>query len=322
MTIKKISISVLIVFLIVFSLLVLFQFFSRSYIDIFYLQDQFYSQDLKHTKKIFIVGSSETAVLNNTHINNYFKTNEGSLFDVYNLSVASDQPSARLQTIEKIIKMKPDVIIYGVGYRDFANQFTLIKQKNDVLNQLLPDPQSRFDSFLKHTNSEFDLIKSPKFVTEKVLDAIINNIKHNNPEQLEETITQPKTPFYKYKKEHGQINQKITVVESIGHLDIPAVNDEVIALKKIITRLQENNIKIILFTTPYSKPFFNNLNDHNRDTFEQILVDLSDEYDISIYRLHDKYQDLDVWNDYNHIAMNPASIIFTEDIEEIISKEI
>lgn len=320
MTSKKIIASISIAFIITFSSLLVFQFFSRSYVDVFRLQDEFYSKELGAKKKIFIVGSSESAVLNNTHINEYLKKN-GHDYDVYNLSLPSDQPSSRLQTIDKIIKLKPDVVIYGVGYRDFANQFTLIHQQNENLNVLLPNPQNLFNSIIHQTNSNLDLIKSPKFVTEKVLDTIVNDIaKKNNVKNYDKI--QPKTPFYKFSKESKVINQKIDTVEPIGYIDSSETNDEVIALNQIINKLKNNNIEIVLFTTPYSRIFFDNLSDHNKNTFDNILTDILNKHNIPIYRLEDNYADLNIWYDYNHVAMNPHAIIFTHDIEEILVKVI
>ncbi len=320
MSSKRIILCVLIAFLISFFILLSFQNLSRSYVDLFYLQDQFYSKELDSKHPIFIIGSSEAAVLNNTHINEYLKIN-GYNYDVYNLSLPSDQPSTRLQTIEKIIRLKPEFVFYGVGFRDFANQFTLIQQKQPKPDSPLPDPQNEFDRFLENINSHFDIVKSPKFITEKVLDTIINNIS-GKKKQTNELKTQPKTPFYHYTIEHEKIDQKIGTTEPIGLIDPPDTNDEVIAMKEIIKKLKDNNVKVVIFTTPYAKVFFENLSENNKSTFEIIIKDLAKEYSVPTYQFHDRYVDLNIWNNYNHIAMSPEAIIFTNDVEKMILQEV
>lgn len=317
-SLKKTISCVIIAFLISFFALLAFQHLSRSYVDIFYLQDQFYSQKLDSEDTIFILGSSESAVLNNTRINEHLRNN-GYKYDVYNLVVPSDQPSTRLQTIEKIIKLNPKVVFYGVGFRDFANQFTIIQQKQLASDNPLPDPQKEFNRFIANINSHYDIVRSPKFVTAKMLDVIINTASEKKKDDM--VITQPKTPFYRYTEDDMKINQNINTIESIGMIDPPVTNDEAIALNEIINRLKSNNIKVVVFTTPYAKIFFDNLNDYNKSSFEAILNELAED-DVPIYQFHDKYTDLNIWNDYNHIAIAPEAIIFTNDVEKMITTEV
>ena len=45
------------------------------------------------------------------------------------------------------------------------------------------------------------------------------------------------------------------------------------------------------------------------------------QFDIPVFFLHEKYADMNIWKDRLHIANNPKSIIFTEDIfEKIVYK--
>ena len=46
------------------------------------------------------------------------------------------------------------------------------------------------------------------------------------------------------------------------------------------------------------------------------------EYDLEIYSLFDKYNGLQIWNNPSHVAVNEESMIFTEDIIDLISKEL
>ena len=42
------------------------------------------------------------------------------------------------------------------------------------------------------------------------------------------------------------------------------------------------------------------------------------QFDINLFFLHDKYSNLNIWKDRLHIANNPNTLIFTEDILEKI----
>ncbi len=71
-------------------------------------------------KKIFMFGSSHAAVLNSTFISNNLSENHPD-YDFYNLSYGSDKPKERLVLLPKIIALNPDIVFYGISYRDVAS---------------------------------------------------------------------------------------------------------------------------------------------------------------------------------------------------------
>ena len=96
-------------------------FVSRS-ADIIIPRD-FYSNHVSDEKQIFILGSSQVVAINATRVDNYLSIN-GYDYDVYNLAQISDTPKQRLETLDMIISSKPEIIVYGVGPRDFQSSPT------------------------------------------------------------------------------------------------------------------------------------------------------------------------------------------------------
>ncbi len=99
-------------------------------------------------------------------------------------------------------------------------------------------------------------------------------------------------------------------------------NVNVIALKEIITKLQQNGIKIIIFTTPQSKYYLNAMPSSGKTAFDTIIQNLEKDYKIKIYSLQDKYKDLNIWYDPQHVAIFNNTQIYSEDVAKVILGEI
>ncbi len=95
-------------------------------------------------------------------------------------------------------------------------------------------------------------------------------------------------------------------------------NADVIAFQKIINKLQENNIKIIIFTTPQSKYYLNAMPDSAKNTFDDLLNYLEKNSKVKIYSLQDKYKDLEIWDDPQHVAIFNNTQIYSMDVSKII----
>ena len=50
-------------------------------------------------------------------------------------------------------------------------------------------------------------------------------------------------------------------------------------------------------------------------------MDYSNEYDIPVYFLHDRYVDMEIWRDSQHVAINSNTQVYTDDILEILLME-
>jgi hypothetical protein len=327
---SSVSISILIAFLIAFSFL--FIFLKNNSQDLSKWENEFYSQNFDDSRKIFILGSSHTGHLNATSIENYlsihFKDHR-----VYNLSITGDRPSQRLGTIDQLISAKPDLVIYGVGFRDFENiAFENTNELNsNMMETILPNPIE----FLKQTISlhlltgyDFNFLQSPKGITFKFIHDIlvpsdsstklfVENMPFFHPEPRDIKINVlNSTPEY-FMKVKQAIHISFTGIKS------PEKNMDVFALNKILTKLRENNIKVIIFTTPYYKTYFDMLPNSYESVFDSIIDDIDKQNNVKNYLLHKKYTNYtNIWTDFNHVALNQNVNIYNEDIAEIILNEI
>ena len=117
----KIIFSLTIVFILSFSILITFLTISAPKLEINESQQEFYSKDFSsELDRIFIIGSSQTASLNATYIENKINKNNQN-YEVYNLSIKADRPLTRLQTLDQLILTKPTLVIIGVGFFEFEN---------------------------------------------------------------------------------------------------------------------------------------------------------------------------------------------------------
>jgi len=135
---------------------------------------------------------------------------------------------------------------------------------------------------------------------------------------------QPYHPFIKFEPTSIHSNEKL--IEDFGWpenngLDVTEENKKIIALNQIIHKLQENDIKVILFSYPHSKALYTFQPQDLKD-FQRMLNDKSNEFAIPVYFLHEKYVDLEIWRETLHVAIHPDAQIYADDILKIILKEI
>jgi len=291
--------------------------------------EEFFPQNQDESKKIFILGSSEVGRLNATLIQENIAEN-GLDYDVFNLAYQGDRPSKRLKFLGEIIDEKPEVVIYGVGFRDFekkpsqgTNMVTNF-QTNTKPENLLPDPKDLLNTFIDSKIEELGFaFFNPKLVSLKLTDVILNS------KDLE-TIPDVKsnTPFFTY-GEHQVSVKKFSNLKRSFEIKNPSFNGYVSLeqnkdfkkLKNIISKLQDNNIKVVIFTTPIFKLMLDNIPQSDKDLFNIMMSKLEKNHNVNVYFLHDKYSDLEIWNDIHHIAVNKDITIFNDDITEIIFEE-
>ena len=97
--------------------------------------------------------------------------------------------------------------------------------------------------------------------------------------------------------------------------------EQVRYFKEIIELLQKNDVQVIIFVLPQQKYFLDLVPEDDQTIFYASLEEIKSEFDIKIYDLSDDYADLNIWMDHNHVAYNKKSMIFSDDIYKIISKE-
>ena len=265
-------------------------------------------------KKIFIIGSSSVYSINATHINQNLVKDEKN-YVIYDLADMSDVPSKRLKSIENILANKPKIIVYGLGIWEFQKVLDDKLTFEQSLNYILHPHdyfEYLFDELIKHDFQQ-QFPTSPRDRTLTLLKYIIRG-----PDYVYH-------PFIHYK--NTEISDYEIILEKYGKpkfegIDVSENSKEIIALKNIIITFKKNNIQVIIFTNPYHKITIDSIDDSDIEEFTSMLQDISKEYDVDVFFLHDKYVDLNIWRDPFHVAIDPDASIFTNDIQEIIFKEL
>jgi len=304
----------------------------RSNFDINKKQDVFYSQDFDPSKKkIYLVGSSQVHRLNATFIEKFISQTESD-YEIYNLGIPADRPSRRIGTLQEIIDTKPVQVIYGITFKDLAgsaripNTITQVTAPTKPIDAL-PQPWEFLYEDIPQTNIiDFSNFDNPQLITLKIIEL-------SQQRKLKEKLTPdlPNTPFTKYEKKLSKIIYLPELMEKnyndrerrlFTGYDNGVSGTNLNTIKKIISTLQENNIKVILISVPYTRTFLDHLDDDSIEIFTSSMKEISDEFDVEVYHFYDKYADLKIFRDSVHISMNKKSIIFSSDMAKIILDEI
>ena len=311
---NKIVFSILLFIVLSFSIFSIFQF---TFSDSLNTRERiFYEQDFDLSKNnILLLGSSHVGQVNATHVNTSILQKFPNS-NVYNLAEASNHPSKRLSTIDEILKLKPSVVVYGIAYRDFA-------EKNGFDKDIIfPDPEKIIHDgvSLIFSDVKFDFLDNPKLVT---LNTIRTFMKTNIIDDST-TFYKENTPFFPYNDlENNDITNNFEIEKNHDKSSIKIKinlinNSEIDSLEKMIKIFQQNNISVILFVTPHHKYYTDLIPDSEKTSFNFILNELSQKYNLKVYSLENKYSTLNIWSSANHIAHNPNSMMYSEDISKMI----
>ena len=263
--------------------------------------------------KIFIVGSSNINAIDATSINEQL-SNEQKNYLVYNLADQGDNPIRRAGSIDNIISHKPEFVLYGVGLWDFQKPISHLQSHS--ASDFLLQPGDFFKSLFQDNIDLYGYGPGKIFISPK--DRSLTSVKYilRGPDQ-------PYHPFIRFDPTPIHSNEKLVEVfgwpENNG-LDVTEENKKIIALNQIIHKLQKNDIKVILFSYPHSKALYT-FEPQDLKDFQRMLDNKSNEFDIPIYSLHEKYVDLEIWRETLHVAIHPDAQIYTDDILKIILKE-
>jgi len=294
----------------------------------------FYEGIDQKNKKIFLLGHSHIISQNTTFIQDYLSS-QGKNYTVYNLAIGSSEPKDRVRTIDLLISAKPDIVVYGISERDFRSTIPL-NVDDTKLPRLLPDVRLFFEEQIwKLGLQKLNFLENPKFTTlVSIYDFSLNFWKNDNvattSNGIEEFSAYPNMPFYKITPGDTPIftDQELfeyvlkTRVGNFREINLPHANVDVFALKEIISKLQQNNIKTIVFTTPHHKSYLSITPPSVSANFNIIVKDLEKESNIRIYPFLKNYTELNIWNDPTHVAVNDQSLIYSEDIAKIIISEL
>ena len=260
--------------------------------------------------KIFLLGSSNLYAINATNINEKLsKNNKNHL--VYNLADMADNPARRLNSIENVISNKPEFVLYGVGIWEFQKFES--SHNNYSITDFLLEPREFFLYFFEssiNTPVEEIVPISPKDRMLTLLKYVIRGSEqHYHP-----FIEFKETPINDIEK-----IEKIYGIPTSNGLDLSDSNRQVIALKKIVNELEKNNIKVVLFSIPQHEHVIDSIEKSEIEDFKNLLIKISNS---NTYFLHDEYSQMNIWRESFHIAVHPDASIYTDDMYEIILKEI
>jgi len=302
---KRISLSVGIVFLAVFTLLFIF---NDAFSDI--STEQFYDQEFNPIKKkIFIYGSSHAIQLNSSHINHQVSL-EKENYIVYNMAENADTPKRRSINLQKDINLNPEIIFYQISFRDFALPKTNEIKTNELkLIDIIPIDFTELETM------------NPKLTTMQVArSALIDilSIKSNTD------IPYPNNPAFSDRGVEEIISDEELRKNPISKLrDIRIPNDEQIQyFKTILKTYDEENIKVVIFISPLSDYAIESIPIQEKNKFFELLSNIKNEFNVKIYDLSEEYANLKIWRDPTHVAYNPNALVFSDDIAKIIINEI
>ncbi len=333
---SKITLSVLSVLLFSFLLVI---FFMNTYGSS--MEDSkiwFYHQTFDtNEKKIFLIGSSQTGQLNEAFIQNLIFDSKSN-YKIYNLSYGEDAPVQRLAYINDIISAKPENVVYGIGFRDFAKGTWVFVDPDAQKENILPEPEIYFQNIERSVGSflnlDYENLKYPQSIIRNILHKMISSANEYETTEYGVTLTKPFWPSFDYLgttltdeelrdlyvRQCEQNDRRCSL--SYEPINPSKENKNFIALKEIIKKLKENDIEVIIYSTPHNKYFLDSMRESDKQIFDTFLSIISDEFDIPVYRLHDRYINEQIWYDNSHVALGDNDISHNVDIGQIILDEL
>ncbi len=285
--------------------------------------DDFFIEKLNDSsKKILLLGGSGAAQLNSTMIDKSLKNNQDTI-SFYNLAYNADTPKQRYQSIHETLTLRPELILYAITYYDL-NGYVWENQKKNT--QLLPEIQLNPSKLIVSNTDPFSEI-NPK---ETTLNFIRNSFADSDLFPTKKDRFQlPNSPF-SYFDEYQTIIMSDDELKKISSSFVanrvnqdPTITDEQIDyLRKIIKLSQENNTELIIIILPQQEYFLDLVPERDDKLFVSSLNKLQNEFNIKIYDFSRNYENLEIWQDHNHVAFNSKSEIFSNDIYQIIINEL
>ena len=302
----KISIISVIAFLVAFSVLPFLVAESP------FIEGDFFSGDFSQNRTGFLIGSSHVGRINVTQVNDLIHDDS---ITIYNLAIAGDSPSKRVRSLEQIISAKPEIIFYGISYRDFNFPY------QNIASSILPDPQQILSEKLHDNNPLNNTFPSnPQWYSMHIIRGLLNIIK-KEPEHFWEI----NTPFYPYHRRYGIIatddDLKNEIVPAKTWIDSKTKINNIHDILKIISEVQKHEIKVIIFTTPLHQYYLDELSNSQKNQLDSLLNDLRENYDVKIYKFEKKYSKLNIWNNLSHVSFNRNVTEYNHDVAEMIRIE-
>ena len=267
--------------------------------DYKYLEhEEFFSQNLTG-EKIFIFGSSPIYAINPVNVSNHL-LEKGHSYTVYNLGQGSSDAEEQLRTVDFVISQEPKIVIYGIAYHTFYSHGRTIVEKPP--ESLAAPP--KLSDLLSTISLPFNtgLLDNPKFATINTFNHFYKKQTGNFQEEPERPY--PNTPFMVYSP----------------HTGIPAEQKDLEKGGKFANyKGNDHNIEVIIFTTPHLKTWLEQVPTQQKEIFNSMLDDLEKEFNFEVFRLHDKYEVMDIWVDqFHHISHSEKTDFYSEEIAKMI----
>ncbi len=278
---------------------------------------EFFESDFSNQRNIFLLGSSHVGHINVTQVNDLI------LYDdviVYNLAIGSDTPAKRIKSLDKIISVTPEIVFYGISYRDFN-----FPNQNIPVN-ILPTPQQLFSTPLDNVSYLDNIFPSnPQCLTQNILNNMFNLSAEKQLEKQPEKFAEPNTPFYEYYKEETLATDDDLMKQrtyTMTWADTNIKNQNIHALNEIIIELHKHKIKVVIFTTPLHEYYLKSLSASQKNQFSLLKNDLSEQHKVKIYEFEENYEGLNIWNDLSHVSYHRNVTEYNNHVAEMILIEI
>jgi len=314
-----------------------------------------FSQESELTRdRIFIIGDSPVRQLNQQFIQNFLIEKGFNNIQVYEMGQPADNPSKRIRFLEEIIEAEPTLVVYGLSPFQIGihyprdpkwlvdvctvptDSITEPTQFDSNLNTealtFLPEPVNGLPS-VQNVIADYNIIppiekhlplnfENPKLT----VMAILNSINEQNVKTDTEEIPLPDEKLFNLKDDQKTDNihkaQDLKMPELVLQICLELIDRDLSALDKIVTKLKEEKIKVIVFQPPFSQVYLDFMGEDNMKYYNSIVNNFASERNLPLYSLTEKYIDLDIWRDWAHVAENPEVTIYNTDIAKFIIREL
>ena len=291
------------------------------------LNDPFFSMETDpENELVFLVGNSAVAQLNVTRIDQNISRNFEE-YTVYNVAYNGDDPNIRILTVDKLSLLKPKIIFYGLSYDTFILSGMEMNAMNKENQSLLPDPGYAFGQLIETNNQKFGPF-NPKITTLQTIRSIFESTGFF-PASSENKIYLPNAPFSYFSEYQRKIHTdsdnlyRYTEIEEIKEMQVTIENnDKIENFRKIIEKLQEYDIKVVLFITPLHENYISSIQESEKRKLYDIVNQSAKDFNLDVYDFYDKYAELPIWLDVNHVSYHKDSMIYSDDVVEMIFLEL
>ena len=118
-----------------------------------------------------------------------------------------------------------------------------------------------------------------------------------------------------------ELKNTVSYMGQLPEIIPPQSNERLKSFEETLRRIEENNVKVILFVVPRHQYYLTNTQSNYEMTFEQILNKLQQD-GFKVYKRNQNYSALPMWHDLTHIAVNKNSYPFNQDVAKMIQDEL